>query len=402
MKQAALTDLIIRQARLREIRYMLCDGNGLYIEVMPSGSKIWRLRYKEDSHECRLSLGPYPAISLSEARVKRDELKRGKAHGIAPADALHAVVHRQTFRDIALEWVEKQSSHWVPRHTANVRQKLEAWLFPVIGDRPLKEITAPELLAALRPIEDKGLVDTARRTRQIFSLVARYGVAIGACDFDVSAALVGALKPHTAKPMAALTKVEDIRRLIQAMREYRGSLVVRTALWFSLYTLARPGEVRHAEWKEMDMEKATWSIPAEKMKRRKPHIVPLCSQAVELLEELRLKTGRGRYVFPSMRSPKGTEPMSNNAIRSALRRMGFSNAEMTAHGFRSLGSTRLNEMGFRPDVIEAALAHTRGGVRGIYNRSEYLDERREMMEKWGIWISKFPTPQKNFKEYNNI
>ncbi len=250
----------------------------------------------------------------------------------------------------------------------------------------MKEITAPELLAALRPIEDKGLVETARRTRQIFSLIARYGVAIGACDFDVSAALVGALKPHTAKPMAALTKIEDIRRLIRAMREYKGSLVVRTALWFSLYTLARPGEVRHAEWKEIDLENATWSIPAEKMKRRKPHVVPLCRQAVDLLKVLREKTGRGSYVFPSAHSPKGMEPMSSNGIRSALRRMGFTNDEMTAHGFRSLGSTRLNEMGFRPDVIEAALAHTRGGVRGIYNRSEYLDERREMMEKWAEWI----------------
>ena len=202
----------------------------------------------------------------------------------------------------------------------------------------------------------------------------------------MSAALVGALNPHTAKPMAALTKVEDIRRLVQAMKEYRGSLVVRTALWFSLYTLARPGEVRHAEWKEIDLEKATWSIPAEKMKRRKPHVVPLCSQAIELLKALYPKTGHGRYVFPSMRSPKGTEPMSNNAIRSALRRMGFSNEEMTAHGFRSLGSTRLNEMGFRPDVIEAALAHTRGGVRGIYNRSEYLDERRAMLQEFADWV----------------
>ena len=166
------------------------------------------------------------------------------------------------------------------------------------------------------------------------------------------------------------------------MKEYRGSLVVRTALWFSLYTLARPGEIRHAEWKEIDLEKATWSIPAEKMKRRKPHVVPLCHQAVEMLRELYSKTGRGPYVFPSAHSPKGTEPMSNNAIRTALRRMGFSNDEMTAHGFRSLGSTRLNEMGFRSDVIEAALAHTRGGVRGIYNRAEYLEERRNMLQEF--------------------
>jgi len=373
-----LTDLEIKKAKPREKRYTLCDGKGLNLEIRPSGSKAWYLRYRDNGRERTLVLGSYPAMSLSDARGRRDALKGSP---VSPDKALHAL-NLPTFQSVALEWLEKHSGHWVPRHAANVRQILEAWLFPTIGARPLKEITAPELLAALRPIEDKGLVDTARRTRQIFSLVARYGVAIGACDFDVSAALVGALKPHTAKPMAALTKVEDIRRLVRAMKEYRGSLVVRTALWFSLYTLARPGEIRHAEWQEIDLEQATWNIPAEKMKRRKPHVVPLCRQAVELLKELYPKTGRGRYVFPSMRSPKGTESMSNNAIRSALRRMGFSNAEMTAHGFRSLGSTRLNEMGFRPDVIEAALAHTRSGVRGIYNRSEYLDERREMMEKW--------------------
>ena len=378
-----LTDLEVKRAKPREKRYTLCDGRGLNLNVRPSGSKAWYLRYRENGKGRTLVLGSYPAMSLSDARSKRDALKGSTS---SPAKAIHAL-NLPTFRDIALEWIEKHSDHWVPRHAANVRRILNVRLFPAIGDRPLKEITAPELLAVLRPIEEKGLVDTARRVRQVFSLVARYGVAIGACDFDVSAALVGALKPHTAKPMSALTKVEDIHRLVQAMREYKGSLVVRTALWFSLYTLARPGEVRHAEWKEIDLENATWSIPAEKMKRRKPHVVPLCRQAVDLLKVLREKTGRGSYVFPSAHSPKGMEPMSSNGIRSALRRMGFTNDEMTAHGFRSLGSTRLNEMGFRPDVIEAALAHTRGGVRGIYNRSEYLDERREMMEKWAEWIS---------------
>ena len=377
-----LTDLEIKKAKPREKRYTLCDGKGLNLEIRPSGSKAWYLRYKESGKERTLVLGSYPAMSLSDARRRRDELKDSLS---SPDKALHARV-LPTFQAVAREWMENQSGHWVPRHAANVRQMLEAWLFPTIGDRPMKEITAPELLAALRPIEDKGHIETARRTRQVFSLVARYGVAIGACDFDVSAAIVGALKHHTVKPMAALTKTEDIQRLILAMKEYKGSLVVRIALWFSLYTLARPGEVRHAEWEEIDLEKAIWSIPAEKMKRRKPHVVPLCRQAVALLKELYSKTGRGPFVFPSARSPKGTEPMSNNAIRTALRRMGFSNKEMTAHGFRSLGSTRLNEMGFRWDVIEAALAHTMGGVRGIYNRAEYLGERRAMLQDFADWV----------------
>jgi len=378
-----LTDLEIKKAKPREKRYTLCDGKGLNLEIRPSGSKAWYLRYRENGKERTLVIGGYPAMSLSDARNRRDELKSGAS---GPGAILHTH-NLPTFRDVAMEWMETQSGHWVPRHAANVRRILDARLFPAIGNRPLKEITAPELLAALRIVEDKGLVETARRTRQVFSLVARYGVAIGTCDFDVSAALVGTLRPHTPKPIAAFTKIEDIRRLIRAMKEYKGSMVVRTALWFSLYTLARPGEVRHAEWEEIDLEKATWSIPAEKMKRRQPHVVPLCRQAVELLEVLREKTGRGRYIFPSALSPKGTEPMSNNAIRTALRRMGFSNEEMTAHGFRSLGSTRLNEMGFRPDVIEAALAHTRGGVRGIYNRAEYLEERRNMLQEFADYIT---------------
>ena len=377
-----LTDLEVRNAKSKGKRYTICDGNGLNLEVRPTGSKAWYLRYRENGREKTLVLGSYPTMSLSDARAKREDLKESASN---QTKALHAL-NLSTFRDVALEWMEKQSGHWGARHTATVKQRLEAWLFPVIGWRPLKEITAPELLSVLRQIEDKGLIETARRTRQIFSLVVRYGIAIGACDFDVSVALVGAMKPHTPKPMAALTKVDDIRRLVQTMREYKGSLVVRTALWFSLYTLARPGEVRHAEWNEIDLENATWDIPSEKMKRRKPHVVPLCRQAVELLKALKEKTGRGCYVFPSAHSPNGAKPMSSNAIRSAIRRMGFSNEEMTAHGFRSLGSTRLNEMGFRPDVIEAALAHTLGGVRGIYNRSEYIEERREMMEKWAMWV----------------
>ena len=380
----SLTDLEVKRAKPREKRYTLCDGGGLNLEIRASGSKAWYLRYREAGKERTLVLGNYPALSLSDARAKRDELK---ASSSTPTKVLRAL-NLLTFRDVALEWMENQSGRWVPRHAATVRQRLNAWLFPVIGDRPLKEITAPELLAALRPIEDKGLIETARRTRQIFSLVARYGVAVGACEFDVSAALVGALKPHKVKSMAALTRTEDIQRLVSAMKEYKGSLTVRTALWFSLYTLARPGEVRHAEWKEIDFDNATWSIPAGKMKCRKPHVVPLCRQAVDILRVLQEKTGRSRYVFPSAHSPDGTAPMSSNGIRSALRRMGFTNEEMTAHGFRSLGSTRLNEMGFRPDVIEAALAHTQGGVRGIYNRSEYLDERRDMMAKWAEWIER--------------
>ena len=342
------------------------------------------MRYSEDGARRKLTLGQYPVVSLSEARAKRDELREAKARGITPHEALHPV-RKPTFSDVALEWFGK---HVEPVRTAShartVRYRLEAFLFPPLGKRPLDEIKAPELLSVLRPVEESGRVETARRIKQIFGQVARYGVAIGACESDVSSALRGALAPKRPQHFSALTRAEDIKRLLLSMAAYQGSPVVRCALWFSLYTLGRPGEVRRAEWSEIDLEKAVWEIAEEKMKKRRPHAIPLSRQAVALLEELRPLTGRWRYVFPSARMDG--RPMSENAVRVALRSMGFSNEEMTAHGFRSLGSTMLNTLGYRADVIEAALAHIQGGVRGIYNRSDYWEERRAMMQGWADWL----------------
>ena len=354
------------------------------MEVMPTGKRFWRLRYSEGGARRKLTLGQYPAVSLSEARAKRDELGEARARGIAPHEALHPA-RKPTFSDVALEWFGK---HVEPVRTAGhaqtVRYRLEAFLFPSLGERPLDEIKAPELLSVLRPIEESGRVETARRIKQIFGQVARYGVATGACESDVSSALRGALAPKRPQHFSALTRVEDIERLLLSMAAYQGSPVVRCALWFSLYTLGRPGEVRRAEWSEIDLERSVWEIPEEKMKKRRPHAIPLSRQAVALLAELRPLTGHWRYVFPSARNDG--RPMSENAVRVALRSMGFSNEEMTAHGFRSLGSTALNTLGYRADVIEAALAHIQGGVRGVYNRSDYWEERRTMMQEWADWL----------------
>ena len=335
MKHAALSDVVIRQAKAKDKRYFLTDGQGLVLEVLTTGSKFWRFRYTEGGKTKLTTLGKYPAVPLSEARQKAEELRISLARGVSP-DKVFNPPHVPTFQEVAEEWLSKQTGRWAPRHMETVVYRLRQYLYPTIGNRPLKEITAPELLGVLRPIEGHGLIDTAQRCKQIFGQIACYGVATGACEADVSVFLKGALTAVKVKSFAALTKTEDIKRLLLAMREYQGSAVVRAALWLSIYTLARPGEIRHAEWAEIDLEGSVWNIPAEKMKRRKPHAVPLCVQAVELLKELRPLTGRWRWVFPSARNDG--RPMSENA------------------------------------------------VRGIYNRGDYWDERVKMMQEWADWL----------------
>ncbi|MBQ9566010.1 MAG: tyrosine-type recombinase/integrase [Synergistaceae bacterium] len=383
MKQNALSDMIIRRAKPKDKRYMLTDGRGLKLEVMTTGTKYWRFLYRVQGRVKTLSIGEYPAVSLVEARQKTEELRSALKRGTDPRDVLNPP-HKATFREVAEEWMMRQEGRWAESHAETVRHRLNNYLYPALGDRPIADIRAADVLSVLRALEARGLNETAKRTRQIFGQVARYGVAIEACETDVSAPLVDALAAPKVRHFAALTEKEDIRRLLLAMGEYRGFAVVIPAMWFSLYTLARPGEVRTAEWTEIDLDAAVWEIPAEKMKRRKPHAVPLSRQAVELLTEIKPLTGRGRYVFPSARNDG--RPMSENAVRVALRSMGFSNDEMTAHGFRSLGSTMLNSLGYRPDVIEAALAHEQRGVRGVYNRGDYWEERVTMMQEWADWL----------------
>lgn len=383
MKQAALTDVMVRKAKARDKRYVLMDGQGLQLEVMTSGSKFWRMLYRVEGKRKRVTLGEYPALSLVEARQKAEEIRLKLKRGVLPLGTI-ASAQGMTFRVVAEEWLTKQEGRWAPKQEQTVRHRLEAYLLPTFGERRLDEITAPELLAILRPLENSGRLEAAKRTRQVFGQIARFGIAIGACQFDIAAALAGAMAAPRPKHFSALTKQEDVRRLLAAMTEYCGTPTVKAALWLSIYTLCRPGEVRHAEWDEIDLNRAIWEIPAEKMKRRKPHAVPLCRQAVETLTELKPFTGRGKWVFPSARNDG--RPMSENAVRQALRSMGFSNEEMTAHGFRSLGSTMLNSLGYKPDVIEAALAHVQPGVRGVYNRGDYWDDRVSMMQAWADYL----------------
>jgi integrase len=287
---------------------------------------------------------------------------------------------------VAREWFEKFSPIWAPTHASTIIRRLERDVFPWLGGRPLGEITAVELLEALRRVEARGALETAHRLKQICGQVFRYATATGRARRDPSADLRGALPPVKERHHAALTKPADVAALLRSIGAYQGSFVVRCALRLAPLVFVRPGELRQAEWSEIDLNGATWRIPATRMKLRQEHIVPLSRQAVEVLHELHPLTGAGRYVFPSARTI--ARPMSENAITAALRRMSYERGVMTAHGFRTMASTLLNEMGWPADAIERQLAHAeRNGVRDAYNRAEYLPERRRMMQAWADYLN---------------
>jgi integrase len=273
----------------------------------------------------------------------------------------------------------------VPDHAATILRRLERDVLPWLGTWPIDEITAPGVLAVLRRVESRGALETAHRINQICSQVFRYGIATGRAHRDPSADLRGALPPALEKHHAALTKPADVAGLLRAIGGYQGSFVVRCALRLAPLVFVRPGELRKVEWTEVDLEEATWRIPAAKMKMRTEHLVPLARQSVEILRELHPLTGSARYIFPGART--NSRPMSENAITAALRRMGYGREEMTGHGFRTLASTLLNEMGWSADAIERQLAHgERDEIRGAYNRAEYLVERRRMMQAWSDYL----------------
>jgi integrase len=386
----ALTELGIKQAKPREKDYMLHDDKGLCLLVKPNGGKYWRLRYWQEKKESRISLGVYPTITLKEAREKRDELRRGIANGIDPKKAAQETVmqSQEIFNVVAEEWfIKKIKSINSENYASTVWSRLERYVLPVFGQRRISEITAPEVLVILRQLEERKIFNIAHCIMGYCGQIFRYAVATSRAERDPTADLRGALQPLKPKHRAAITDPVKIQQLLRAMDAFDGTYVVKCGLWFSAYTFVRPGEVRHAEWKELNLESAEWKIPGEKMKMSRPHIVPLAKQVIELLESLKPLTGHGPYVFPSLRSSKGTQPMSENTILYALRRMGFSKDEMCAHGFRSMASTRLNEQGWHPDCIERQLAHVEGNsVRAAYNYAEYLPERRKMMQTWADYL----------------
>ncbi len=384
----ALTDLQLKQAAPRERDWKLSDSGGLYILVRPNGSKLWRMKYRQLGKEKKLSFGRYPEVGLKEARLLRDEARVEIARGGDPArrkreEKVAALIRAgDTFEAVAYEYIAKREAEGLAMATLVKNNWLASVLSKSIGHRPVAEITPHEMLLVLKRHEREGTYEKAKRLRSFASRVFRYAVATLRAEHDPCAPLRGALINPRPKHYAAITDPAELGGLLRAIDRYEGNHTTIYALKIAPHVFVRPGELRHAEWDEIDFAEAVWRIPAGKMKARRPHAVPLSTQVLELLLQLRDLNGGSRYVFRSLHA-RG-RPMSENTLTAALRRMGYSGDEMTAHGLRATASTLLNESGlWSHDAIERALAHQdQNVVRGIYHRGQHWEERVRMAQWW--------------------
>ena len=387
-----LTDTAIRNAKPGEKPAKIFDERGLFLLVTPTGGKWWRLRYKFDGKEKLLSLGTYPDTGLKDARTRRDDARKLLADGVDPGENRKAVkAARQvraanSFEVVAREWYAKQAPNWAEHHGDRIIRRFERDIFPWIGGRPIADVTAPELLAAVQRIENRGALETAHRALGNCGQVFRYAVATGRALRDPSGDLRGALPPVKGEHFAAVTEPKQAAELLRTLDGYQGTLTVACALRLAPLVFVRPGELRAAEWADIDLDAAEWRYHVTKTDS--DHIVPLATQAVAILRELHALTGNGRFVFPGARS--NGRPMSDNAILAAMRRMGIGKDEMSGHGFRAMARTILDEvLGFRPDFIEHQLAHAVKDPNGrAYNRTAHLGERRKMMQAWADYLDK--------------
>ncbi|CAE6837421.1 tyrosine-type recombinase/integrase [Paraburkholderia aspalathi] len=386
----SLTDTAVRNLKPSEKPYKLADGGGMYLHVLPSGAKYWRLAYRLYGKQKIFAIGVYPQVSLAEARQIRDEAKKLVKQGIDPVVERKQNIWRKseeqatTFELIAREWHTTKRSSWTESHAKKIIKSLEADIFPKLGDRSITSISAPDLLAALRVIEARGALEIAGRVLQRCNAVFRYAVATGRAAFNPAAELRGALKTPERKHHAALAHGE-LPEFLNKLAGYDGDPQTRLGLLLMAHTFVRTGELRAATWPEFNLELAEWRIPAERMKMREEHIVPLSRQAVALLRELKAIGGGSEFVFPSGNGRRDKH-ISENTLLYALYRMGY-HSRATGHGFRATASTILNEMGFHSDWIERQLAHAeRNKVRAAYNRAQYLSERRQMMQRWSDYL----------------
>ncbi len=387
-----LTYIQINAAKPREKAWSLSDSQGLLLVIQPNGSKLWRFKYRFLDKQKTLHLGGWPHVSLANARVRRDEAKKKIAEGLDPAlekkrariAAKYAAAN--TFQDVAKEWLVKCERDGLAQVTVDKIRWLLAKAYPIIGSIPIAQITPHEALAVLRKVEATGAFESARRMRSVLSRVFRYGVATVRCDKDVAADLRGAIASPKVKHFAAITKPSEVGALLRAIDGYSGHKVTVMAMRLSPHVLLRPGELRQAEWADIDFEEAIWFIPAERMKMRRPHRVPLSRQVIDMLRELHEHTHWWRYLFPCLGKPR--KPMSENAVNQGLRKLGYTSDQMTAHGFRAMAATLLNERGeWNPDAIERQLAHVdTNQVRRAYARGEYWDERVQMMQSWSDYL----------------
>lgn len=387
-----LTYIQINAAKPREKAWTLSDSQSLYLVIQPNGSKLWRFNYRFLDKQKKLHLGGWPTISLAEARTRRDEAKKKIANGIDPAlDKKRARIAAKyaaanTFQAVAEEWLIKCERDGLAPVTVDKIRWLLAKAYPLLGTIPIAQITPHEALAVLRKVEATGAYESARRMRSVLSRVFRYGVATVRCDKDVAADLRGAIAVPKVKHFAAITRPSEVGTLLRAIDGYTGHKVTVMAMRLSPHVLLRPGELRQAEWTDIDFEEAIWFIPAERMKMRRPHRVPLSRQVIEMLKELHEHTHWWKYLFPCLGKPR--KAMSENAVNQGLRKLGYTTDQMTAHGFRAMAATLLNEMGeWNPDAIERQLAHVdTNQVRRAYARGEYWDERVEMMQRWSDYL----------------
>jgi len=390
-----LTALALRRAKPTEKTQKLFDGGGLYLEISPKDGRWWRLKYRFDGKEKRLALGVYPDVPLALARQRREDARQMLARGIDPGEHRKAVAQAKaelganTFEVTAREWLGKRD--WVPKYSVKVTAWMENDVFPWIGSRPVGELTAPDFLRVARRVEARGAIESAHRIMQNCGQIMRYAIATGRAERNPVADLRGALSPAPARNHAAVVDPAEMGDLLRALHSYRGTIIVQTALKLAPMLFVRPGELRQAEWAEIDLDAALWSIPASRMKTRQAHLVPLSVQSVQLLRELHPLTGRGQYVFPGGRSVR--RPMSEGAVLAALRVLGFDKDKATGHGFRASARTLLDEvLGYRPDIIEHQLAHAVKDPNGrAYNRTTHLVERARMMQKWADYLDHLRT-----------
>jgi len=393
----ALTDTKIRNAKPKSKPYKLHDRDGLFALVHTNGSRYWRFKYRFLGKEKLLALGVYPEVNLSEARERRAQARKILAEGNDPVQIkqeskrIALLNSENTFEAVSREWIEQRRDNWTPNYADAMLRRLKQHVFPKLGDRPIKDISPPELLSALRVIEKTGALDLAQRLLQAAGQIFMYAIATGRAERNPVPDLRGALKSPVRKNMAYL-KQEELPEYLQKLEAYNGDAQTKLALKFLLLTFVRTSELRASEWQEINFDKAEWRIPAKRMKMRDPHIVPLSRQAMDILKELQKHSGNRKYIFPNQHKPLAF--MSENTMLYALYRMGY-HSRATGHGFRSTASTILNEHGYAPDVIERQLAHSeRNTVRAAYNHAQYLPERRKMMQEWADHLDELQKQKK--------